>query len=275
VTALASFLQARAAAGRWLVRIDDLDRARCPPGMDAAILRQLEAHGLQWDGTPRYQSAHVADYREAIDALRRRGLLYACHCTRAVLRQDSRHGPEGPVYAGTCRDLALAEARAALRLRIAGTTLCIDDGWQGRQCRELATDVGDFVVRRADGIVAYQLACAVDEHAQQITEVVRGADLLGSTFCQVAVLDALALPRPAYRHLPVLTDSRGRKLSKQNYAAPVEPGHAGANLWRALVLLGHAPPRELEHQRPADVLRWARENWRAANVPRDASIRAI
>jgi glutamyl-Q tRNA(Asp) synthetase len=270
LTAVASFLQARHAGGAWLLRIDDLDRARCPAGMADRIRRQLEAHALHWDASPRFQSGHVAEYRQALETLRQRALLYPCACTRAALRTASRAGPDGPVYAGTCRERA--QPRGALRLRVGGGTVCVDDGWQGRRCRDLASEVGDVAVRRADGLIAYQLACAIDEQAQGITEVVRGVDLLGSTFQQRCIQSALGLAPPGYGHLPVLVDARGRKLSKQNHAAPVEPGEAGPNLYACLALLDQAPPAELRREHPLEIVRWAVAHWDAARVPRAAQI---
>lgn len=270
LTAVASYLDARHHGGAWLLRIDDLDRARCPPGMDVRILRQLEAHGLDWDEAPRYQRACLPSYREALEHLQRQGLLYACTCTRAVLRAGARPGPDGPVYPGTCR--GAAHARGSQRVRLGPGRLCFDDGWQGLQCREAATDIGDFVVQRADGTPSYQLACAVDECQQQISEVVRGADLLGSTFQQRWVLQALGREPPAYRHLPVLADARGRKLSKQNRAAPAAERDAARNLVRCLGWLGQDLPGDAAHEPPSGILQWAVLHWDAARVPRGAQM---
>lgn len=270
VTAVASFLQARRAGGAWLLRIDDLDRARCPSGMAERILRQLDAHALQWDGAPRYQTGHLAEYEQALESLQQRGLLYRCACSRAALRAASHPGPDGPVYAGTCRDLA--HLRGAVRLRIGTGPVCIEDGWQGRQCRDLAGEVGDIGVQRADGLIAYQLACVVDEQAQAITEVVRGADLLGSTLQQRCLQSALGVAPPAYRHLPVLVDQRGRKLSKQNHAAPIDSREAGPNLCACLTLLNQAPPAELHREQPREIVGWGIAHWDAARVPRAAQI---
>ena len=270
VTAVASFLQARRCGGAWLLRIDDLDRARCPAGMADRILRQLEAHALLWDEAPRFQTAHVPHYRQALDVLQQQGLLYHCTCTRAALQAASRAGPDGPVYPGTCRERE--QPRGALRLRVGAGPLCIDDGWQGRQCRELADEVGDIVVQRADGLIAYQLACVVDEQAQGVTEVVRGIDLLGSTFQQRCIQSALGVIPPAYRHLPILVDERGRKLSKQNHAAPIDTRRASLNLCACLVLLNHEPPAALHRAPPAEILRWGVAHWDAARVPRTAQI---
>jgi glutamyl-Q tRNA(Asp) synthetase len=266
LTALASWLDARRQGGAWLLRIDDLDRARCPKGMDAELLRQLEAHGLHWDEAPRYQTRHIAEYRAAFERLEHDGRLYACTCSRAELRQTSTPGSDDPVYAGTCRDARRA-GRASARVRVDTTTLCFDDGAQGRQCRRLAAAIGDFVVRRADGQYAYQLACAIDETAQAITDVVRGADLLGSTFRQLWLMQALDLTAPRYRHLPVLTDARGRKLSKQNHAPAVAAGSAGANLRRCLRLLHQ---EDVDAAAPAEILRAAAAQWDAGRVSRTA-----
>lgn len=269
LTALASWLDARHRGGAWLLRIDDLDRARCPRGTDATILRQLEAHGLHWDEVPRYQARHVAEYREALERLARGGHLYACACSRATLKRAALPGPDGPVYPGTCRDAGLDPRRHALRARLPPLDLCFMDAWQGQHCRNLPREVGDFVVRRASGEMAYQLACAVDEHAQRITDVVRGADLLGSTFCQLWLLGQLDLAAPRYAHLPVLVDARGRKLSKQNHAPPVEARAAAQNLRRCLALLGQPVPQAGS---PDPILRDAAAAWDAARVPRTARI---
>lgn len=267
LTALASWLDARSRGGAWLLRIDDLDHARCPKGTDAQILRQLEAHGLHWDEAPRYQARHVAEHRAAFERLERDGRLYACTCSRAVLKASSAPGPDDPVYAGTCRD-AHRTGRASVRVRVDASTLCFDDATQERQCRRLAAEVGDFVVQRADGQYAYQLACAVDEAAQAITNVVRGADLLGSTFRQLWLMRSLGLPAPRYRHLPVLTDARGRKLSKQNHAPAADIASAGANLRRCLRLLNQGDVEDADA--PAEILRAAVAQWDATRVSRTA-----
>jgi glutamyl-Q tRNA(Asp) synthetase len=272
VTALAGFLQARVAGGRWLLRIDDLDAPRCVPGAAAQIQRQLEDHALDWDESPRLQSAHVDEYREALERLLRSGTLYACTCTRAQLARDSLAGPDGPVYAGTCR--GKQHTSGALRFRAGAGIERLDDGWQGILERDIARDIGDFTVRRADDQVGYQLACVVDEAAQGITEVVRGADLLGSTFRQRLLKRALGLAQPRVRHLPVLLDAGGRKLSKQNHAAPVESNGGSMNLVHCLRYLEQQTPVALERATTREVVDWAVANWRPSRVPALASLPA-
>jgi glutamyl-Q tRNA(Asp) synthetase len=273
LTALASFLHARKAGGSWLLRLDDLDRPRCVPGADTVILRQLEAHGLHWDESPYRQSAHRKLYSDALATLLRAQRVYRCVCTRARLNLNAVPGPDGPVYAGTCRDNAPPPGnRNALRLRVTDDLLCVDDALQGRVCRKARSDIGDFVVHRADGVPGYQLACAVDEANMRISHVVRGADLLGSTLRQRAVQLALELPVPEYAHLPVLVTADGRKLSKQNHAVPVQEQDAANNLWHCLAWLGQSPPVLLQHEQPADILAWTLRHWDWSNVPRSAQI---
>jgi glutamyl-Q tRNA(Asp) synthetase len=272
LTALASWLQARSAGGAWLLRIDDLDGDRCRPEHADTILRQLEAHGLLWDETPRLQTQHVAEYEMAWEQLRHAAPLYPCGCTRARLARDSLPGIDGPVYAGTCRQHPPQTPRPAWRLRVGQGALELADAWQGPLRRDLQRDIGDFVIRRADGQVGYQLSCVVDETAQDIGEVVRGADLIGSSFRQLYLQRLLGLPAPAYRHLPVLVGADGRKLSKQNHAQPIDAVHAGDNLHYCLALLGQEPPPMLRGAAVAEILRWAQQNWNAQRLPPGATL---
>ena len=236
MTALASYLSARSQRGLWLLRVDDLDTQRIDPSAEASILHQLESHALHWDESPRRQTEHRADYQNALDRLIAGGDVYACDCSRAELGQRSLPGPDGLIYDGRCRsralDLNLDQGVQALRLRMPDQELQFQDAGQGMQRRQLLTDIGDFVIRRRDGVFAYQLACAVDEHDQGITEVVRGADLLSSTFMQLHLMQILGLRAPRYHHIAVLTDSSQKKLSKQNHALAVRIEDAPANLVR-------------------------------------------
>lgn len=255
LTAVASWLRARAAGGQWRLRIDDLDAPRCQPGAEATILQQLEAHGLDWDGDVDRQSAHHAVYAAALQRLIDAGQVYRCICTRQQRVATARPGRHGPVYDGRCRDAGhRIEGDGALRLRLPATArLDFEDAALGPQSCDPERDVGDFILLRRDGVLAYHLACAIDESRLGISEVVRGGDLLASTFPQLAIMDALGLRRPAYRHGPLLLDAHGRKLSKQNHAPAIDPARASANLLHCLQALGlqapenavHLPPRRL------------------------------
>jgi glutamyl-Q tRNA(Asp) synthetase len=271
--AVGSYLQARSQGGEWLVRIEDLDPPREQRGAADDILRTLEVFGFEWDGEIMYQSRRTEAYRDALDQLQTRGLLYGCACTRKEIADSSVAGIEGPVYPGTCR-AAPPDGRSvkALRVRTDGATIEFDDLWQGRIVRRLETDYGDFVVRRADGLFAYQLAVVVDDAAQGITEVVRGADLLESTPRQIHLQNLLGLPTPRYAHLPVAVNAQGEKLSKQTLAAPVDAKKPMAVLIRALAFLGQSPPVDLMDASLDNAWSWAVENWRPERV---SSVRSI
>ncbi len=228
VAALGSWLDARAQGGRWLVRIEDVDTRRCVPGADLRILQQLEACGLRADAPVCWQSRRGEAYAQALEELLRVGAAYACSCSRRDLeRSGAPLGPGGErVYPGTCRAGPRGAPRA-WRLRLpAGDAACVR--WHcarlGDQQEWVDRTVGDFVLRRADGDWAYQLAVVVDDAAQQVSEVVRGEDLAGSTARQILLQRALGLPTPRYLHLPLLLDDRGRKLSKSEHAQGLVPG---------------------------------------------------
>ncbi|HYL23003.1 MAG TPA: tRNA glutamyl-Q(34) synthetase GluQRS [Burkholderiales bacterium] len=242
IAAAASWLDARAAGGRWLVRIEDLDRPRCLPGAADAILRALDRLGLHWDGEVLYQSQRLEHYRAALDTLAPR--TYWCGCTRREIADSSLGlASDGAhIYPGTCRG-GTAHKRA-LRVQTSSQTLAFVDRLQGRCEQVLARDIGDFVLYRADGLFAYQLAVVVDDAAQGVTDVVRGADLLDSTPRQIYLQQLLALPTPRYLHVPVALDAAGEKLSKQTAAAPIEADPRP--LRRALAFLGQPEAATLE-----------------------------
>lgn len=247
VAALASYLDAKAHDGVWLVRMEDLDTPRNVPGADRVILQQLEALGMQWDGEVLYQSRRLDIYQRAFDALLSLNLVYPCGCTRreiadSVLRMQG-YFPEGErPYPGTCRS-GLPKGRQALswRLRVAQGQIAFKDRWQGPVTQDVAQAVGDFVLRRADGIWAYQLAVVVDDAEQGVTHVVRGEDLLSSTARQMMLGEMLGLVRPEYLHVPLVTDSEGQKLSKQNGAAALDLSDPLGVLMHAWVALGFDP----------------------------------
>ncbi len=267
VAALASFLDARAAAGAWLVRMEDLDPPRQPPGAAEAILRQLEQLGLCWDGAVLHQSSRIPAYEELFSELRKRKLCYRCDCSRQQLRAM------GSVYDGRCREREQPPAGAhAWRLRTPAEVFAFDDRIQGPYRQNLEGDVGDFVVRRKDGLFAYQLAVVADDAFQQVNQVVRGADLLDSTPRQLYLQSLLSLPRPRYAHVPVLVNEHGQKLSKQHFAAPIDTRHPAPLLRRALRFLGQVPP--IGPASGAELLEWAIAHWDARRIPRQHDLAA-
>lgn len=270
IAALASFLQARAGRGQWLVRIEDVDRPRVDPRAAALILETLVRYGLEWDGEVVYQSRRCDAYRNAMDRLLDNGDAFWCGCSRREVRSGPQ-GIEGPIYPGYCRDgLPAARRPRSVRARVRSGTIRIIEPIHGAVTQDLAADVGDFIIRRADGLFAYQLAVVVDDAAQGITEVVRGADLLTSTPRQVFLQRLLGLPTPAYLHTPLVLMDDGRKLSKQHGAPPLPMDHPGSPLVRALECLGQAPPAELGAAPARTVIDWAIMHWQATRVPRAA-----
>ncbi|MFM2262342.1 MAG: glutamyl-queuosine tRNA(Asp) synthetase [Pseudomonadota bacterium] len=249
VAALASWLDARAHKGRWLVRIEDVDSPRCVPGAEAEIMRQLNACGLVSDETPVRQSERSALYQSALSCLQAAGRAYPCACTRkdieaAWLAQGlSRERHAELVYPGTCRSGLHGKPARAWRFAVkAPATLCEwTDQRLGPQQQAVATEVGDFVLKRADGLWAYQLAVVVDDGAQHITHVVRGEDLADNTARQLLLQQALGLPRPQYLHTPLVRGPNGEKLSKQNGAMPVDVSQPLHALNAAATVLGLPP----------------------------------
>ncbi|KIA82077.1 glutamyl-Q tRNA(Asp) ligase [Chromobacterium piscinae] len=266
-TAVGSYLEARCRGGQWLLRMEDLDPPREVPGAAADILRTLEAFGFEWDGEVVYQSRRHDLYRDALRQLIASGHAYACCCTRKEIAAAAQRGLDGYVYPGTCRN-GCPDGRAgrAWRLRVMPGESVVRDRLQGEHRQNLARDIGDFVLLRADGFWAYQLAVVVDDAEQGVTDIVRGADLLVSTPRQLAVYAALGLPAPTYCHLPVLTNEAGEKLSKQTLAPAISGADAARQLRAALTLLGHAPPAECGDL--AELWRWALASWSLASVPR-------
>ena len=248
VAAMASYLDARSHDGTWLVRIEDIDEARTMPGAAEGILHTLRSLGMQWDGEVAWQSRRTALYEAAFERLH--GHTYACGCTRREIA-DSRIGVASDgaaVYPGTCRHgLALGKQPRAFRLRVpdradGADIVTFDDAWMGRVTQHLATEVGDFVLKRADGYWAYQLAVVVDDADQSVTHVVRGADLLDSTARQIYLQRLLGYPTPDYLHVPVVVNGAGEKLSKQTGARELDLGRPLASLLAAAAFLGLAIP---------------------------------
>jgi len=261
VAAAGSWLRARSRGGSWLVRIDDIDPPREVPGAAEAQIATLERFGLIADAPVAFQSRSAARHQAALDRLLASGAAFWCGCSRRELPPDN-------VYPGTCRNgLPPGREPRAVRLRTDGTEReCFDDVVQGRYCDHPGRAGGDFVIRRGDGLIAYQLAVVVDDAAAGVTEVVRGADLIDSTPRQLLVYRRLGLQPPGYLHLPIVTDDKGRKLSKSDHADPVAARQPREALRLVLRALGHEPPagkRSLEAQ-----WRWALACFDPARVPR-------
>lgn len=269
VAAVASWFDARAAGGRWRVRMEDLDRPRCVPGAADTILRQLDAYGLHWDGEVLYQSQRDDAYAAALDQLKSAGHAYPCACTRSQLAAAPKNAEGETLYPGTCRaGLPSGATPRAWRVRVGDVSACFHDRVHGKLCQKLDTDVGDFIVRRADGLFAYQLAVVVDDAFQGISDVVRGADLLWNTPRQVHLQSLLGLPTPRYAHVPLVVNAAGQKLSKQTLAPALPEAGRGGVLAEALAALGHAPPAELQDAGPVALLEWAGTHWQMENVPK-------
>jgi glutamyl-Q tRNA(Asp) synthetase len=267
VAALGSYLDAKSVGGRWLVRVEDLDRPREMPGAADAILRTLDAFGFEWDGEVLYQSSRTLAYADAVETLRSLRLAYPCACSRREIAARGAPGIDGPVYPGTCRTgLPPGKKARSLRLRTRSPRIVIRDRIQGELHQDLEREVGDFVLRRADGIYAYQLAVVVDDAHQGVTHVVRGADLMTSTPRQTYLYRSLASPVPTYAHLPLAVDRAGRKLSKSDAATPIDPANPISSLLRAWCFLGQHPFAE----RPtglSELWTWARADWNTNRVP--------
>lgn len=264
VAAVGSYLEAKSNSGIWLVRMEDLDTPRCIPRAADDILRMLDICGMRSDETVMYQSQRTPVYEASLRQLQNNSLVYPCCCTRKEISDSALHGNEGLVYPGTCRTGIPAgrEARS-WRVRTDGQAIKFEDALQGGISQQLETEIGDFVVKRADGLFAYQLAVVVDDASQGITHVVRGADLLNSTPRQIHLQRLLGLTTPAYMHLPVVVNAVGEKLSKQTLAAPVDVSQPVTTLIRVLDFLQQEPPKSLANGDVGTVLEWAVQHWDA------------
>jgi glutamyl-Q tRNA(Asp) synthetase len=271
VAALGSCLDARAAGGRWLLRMEDLDTPRNQPGAAEDILATLEAYGFQWDGKIAWQSRRLPLYQEALEQLRGAGLAFACACTRREIGDSHiNHIPGRETrYPGTCRNgLAPGRQARSWRFRVPEGEVSFPDLVLGRVVQDVAAVVGDFVLQRADGINAYQLAVVVDDAEQGITRIVRGADLLDSTPRQILLQRALGLPALDYAHLPVAANPAGEKLSKQTKAKALAGLRPQAVLTTALAFLGQDAPSGLADASLDEFWRWAISHWDLSRVPR-------
>lgn len=267
VAAVASYLDARANRGSWLVRIEDVDTTRCKPHFADEILSTLNAFGLNWDGDVMVQSQRTACYQSALSTLIDRKQTYACACSRKEISDSALSGIEGPVYPGTCREKNLPTINNAIRVRTAPGEIQFTDRVQGECTQWLDRDIGDFVLKRRDGLFAYQLAVVIDDADQGVTHVVRGADLLDSTARQIHLQRLLALPTPSYLHLPVVVNEAGQKLSKQTLAPAIGAGDACVWLRKALIHIGQPLPEPMPAT-PAGWIEVATKHWNPDAIPK-------
>jgi glutamyl-Q tRNA(Asp) synthetase len=251
--AVASYLHARQSGGRWLIRVEDIDPPREIPGAADSILRTLESLALHWDGEVLWQSARIEQHVETAHALLRSGAAFRCRCSRRELRQLGTGG----TYPGTCRNLNLPAADTAIRLRVDDGHVCFEDGLRGIVEQDVTQTDGDFVIVRRDRLPAYHLAVVLDDAEQEITDIVRGADLLECTPLHILLQQRLGLPNPRYWHIPLLTGSQGEKLSKRAGAPAVDAMGPATAANRVLTLLGLPPPACLVNAPPSELWQFA------------------
>lgn len=260
IAATGSYLQARSRRGKWLLRIEDLDIRRNQPGALDNILYTLDQLDLHWDGPVMTQSQRIDVYEEILELLACRGLIYPCSCTRNEIN--------GRPYPGTCRyGVTRTKRPQALRIRTNTEPVGFQDKIQGNFQQQLEQDIGDFVLRRSDGLIAYHLAVVVDDAIQGITEVVHGADLLDSTPRQIYLQDLLDYTTPEYMHLPVAHNKQGRKISKQNHAPGIDPRQGSAILFKVLQFLGQKPDPALATTGTNEIIDWGIDHWQLSAVP--------
>ncbi|HRQ47666.1 MAG TPA: tRNA glutamyl-Q(34) synthetase GluQRS [Rhodocyclaceae bacterium] len=267
VAAAGSYFDARSNNGRWLLRIEDVDRPRTVAGATKSILASLERFGFEWDGEIVRQSHRDEAYAAAFERLELDGHAFPCACSRREIADSSLARDGSRIYPGTCRNgLPAGRTARAWRVRVRGA-IDFEDAVQGAQREDLETELGDFVILRADGLYAYQLAVVVDDFDAGVTHVVRGADLLDSTARQIYLQRLLGYPTPAYAHLPIASNAAGEKLSKQTHAPEIDAAQPQSALLAAISFLGQNPPQALADAPLAEIHRWCIDNWSLARAP--------
>lgn len=269
VAAVASYCDARQRGGQWLLRIEDVDTTRSIKGASENIIHTLQRYGFVWDGEVVYQNQRSDIYQQVLDQLGEKALAYACTCSRKEIADSSTvQGIEGAIYPGTCRlHPVKKESAAAWRLKTDDISISFQDLIQGQQQHNMATDIGDFVIKRADGVFSYQLAVVVDDALQGVTHIVRGADLLNSTTRQVYLQQMLGYTTPIYAHIPLVINSEGQKLSKQTLAQALPDDNIKATLIAALSFLGQPTSGNMHTYSLTDIWQWAFTHWQLPLVP--------
>ena len=274
VAAVASFCEAKVHQGKWLVRMEDLDKPREIKGAATTILHQLEAYGFEWDETVVYQSQRSELYTDALEQLNRKQLIYPCTCTRKEIADSSTSfGVDGRIYPKNCLHHQIKpNTPIAWRIRTHNAKISFHDDIQQLIQQNIGHDVGDFILKRADGLFAYQLAVVADDAAQGITHIVRGADLLDSTPRQIYLQQQLDFSTPQYAHVPVAANANSEKLSKQTLAKPIEVSAASQLLYDALCFLGQQPPADISTAQLNTIWQWALEHWNISAVAQTRQI---
>ena len=273
IAAVGSYLDAKSNGGEWLVRIEDLDKPREVPAASYKILKSLEVLGMEWDHEVIYQDQRKDIYENVLTTLNKRGLIYPCTCTRKEISSSSIAGVSGQIYAGTCRNNVQNDDHlGAVRIKTNNNIIEFKDTLHGLINQNLQNETGDFILRRSDKIYAYQLAVVVDDFAQGITNVVRGADLLDSTPRQIYLQKLLGYTTPTYMHLPVAVNSHGEKLSKQTKAAHLDVSNPVKQLIEAINFLGQEPPTELAGENVISFWKWAFISWNPGKIHKKISI---
>jgi glutamyl-Q tRNA(Asp) synthetase len=277
LAAIASYCEAKSQGGLWLVRMEDIDKHREMLGAADQILWTLEAFGFEWDGEVVYQSQRSKIYEDALTKLQTKSLIYHCDCSRKEIavsynQRPAQFGIDGLVYPGTCRHKTVVKNPHSSRIIVNGEAIAFTDAIQGKLEQNLVRDLGDFVLKRSDGLYAYQLAVVVDDFEQGITHIVRGADLLDSTPRQIYLQQLLGYLTPQYAHIPVASNVGGEKLSKQTLAPAIDAAQASSLLTEALNFLGQQPPKDLSAHAPCDILEWAKQHWNISKILGQRSI---
>ena len=271
LAAISSYAQARQQQGKWLVRIEDVDLPRCDSNSTSLILKALEAYGMHWDEDIIYQSQRNQYYQAALDILNAQNDTYGCACTRKEINKtiiDNSH-----IYPGTCRNgLPAGKSARSIRMRTDNKKISFSDKIQNPISQHLLDEVGDFIIKRSDNLFAYQLAVVVDDAEQNITEVVRGSDMLDSTPRQIYLQQHLNYATPDYMHIPLAAHSDGHKLSKQTMAPAIALDNPCPTLIKALNFLGQQVPDELRDTNIQTIWEWVIENWSAKNIPAALSL---
>ena len=273
LAAISSYAQARQQHGTWLVRIEDVDLPRCDSTSTKLILQALEVYGMHWDEDVIYQSVRNDLYQSALDILNEQGDTYACACTRKEINKNTATNNNVNIYPGTCRNGLPANKQArSVRMRTNSEIISFTDKVQQSFSQNLSREVGDFIIKRADGLFAYQLAVVVDDALQEITEVVRGSDMLDSTPRQILLQQHLNYATPEYLHIPVATNVDGQKLSKQTLAAAIDIDDPRPTLIKALHFLQQPAPNELRDANIESIWEWVVQHWSVKNIPTTISL---